>query len=115
MLLQNRGLANLYADTASGLFLGAEIFAPAAEHLAHMLAWALQNKMSVAQMLEMPFYHPVIEEGLRSALQELKARLHAAQANAGKASGAAWQKKQHSDRPCFVAFQNINDVVVCGA
>lgn len=77
ILLQNRGLANLYADTASGLFLGAEIMAPAAEHLAHLLAWALQNKMTVAQMLEMPFYHPVIEEGLRSALQDLKTKLRA--------------------------------------
>ena len=28
--------------------------APAAEHLAHLLAWALQNKMTLAQMLEMP-------------------------------------------------------------
>lgn len=86
ILLRNRGLANLYADSSSGLFLGAEIFAPAAEHLAHLLAWALQNKMTVAQMLEMPFYHPVLEEGLRSALHDLKARLHAAQASVGKAS-----------------------------
>jgi dihydrolipoamide dehydrogenase len=86
MLLRNKGLANLYADTASGLFLGAEMFAPAAEHLAHLLAWALQNKMTVAQMLEMPFYHPVLEEGLRAALHDLKAKLHAAQENVGKAS-----------------------------
>lgn len=75
MLLQNKGLANLYADRTSGLFLGAEIMAPAAEHLAHLLAWALQNKMTVAQILEMPFYHPVLEEGLRSALQDLNAKL----------------------------------------
>jgi dihydrolipoamide dehydrogenase len=85
MLLRNKGLANLYADSSSGLFLGAEIFAPAAEHLAHLLAWALQNKMTVAQMLEMPFYHPVLEEGLRAALHDLKTRLHAARGNAGKA------------------------------
>jgi dihydrolipoamide dehydrogenase len=26
-------------------------------------------------MLEMPFYHPVIEEGLRSALQDLSRKL----------------------------------------
>lgn len=85
ILLRNKGLANLYADSFSGLFLGAEMFAPAAEHLAHLLAWALQNKMTVTQMLEMPFYHPVLEEGLRSALHDLKAKLHAAQANVGKA------------------------------
>lgn len=85
ILLRNKGLANLYADPSTGLFLGAEIFAPAAEHLAHLLAWALQSNMTVAQMLEMPFYHPVIEEGLRSALHDLKAKLRAAQTNDSKA------------------------------
>jgi len=78
ILLQNKGLANLYADPATGRFLGAEIFAPAAEHLAHLLAWALQNRMTVAQMIDMPFYHPVIEEGLLTALHDLEAKLHAA-------------------------------------
>lgn len=78
ILQRNKGLMNLYADPASGRFLGAEIFAPAAEHLAHLLAWALQNRMTVTQMIEMPFYHPVIEEGLRTALHDLEAKLHAA-------------------------------------
>jgi dihydrolipoamide dehydrogenase len=27
-------------------------------------------------MLDMPFYHPVIEEGLRTALRDLKHHLH---------------------------------------
>jgi dihydrolipoamide dehydrogenase len=31
--------------------------------------------MTVEQMLEMPFYHPVIEEGLRTALRDLEANL----------------------------------------
>jgi dihydrolipoamide dehydrogenase len=34
--------------------------------------------MTVAQMLDMPFYHPVIEEGLRTALRDLDARLREA-------------------------------------
>ncbi len=86
ILLKNKGLLNVYADYASGRFLGAEMLAPAAEHLAHLLAWALQNKMSVAQMLEMPFYHPVIEEGLRTALRQLERKLQSAQTGAGKAA-----------------------------
>jgi len=77
ILLKNKGLLNVYGDLASGRFLGAEMLAPAAEHLAHLLSWALQNKMTVAQMLEMPFYHPVIEEGLRTALRDLNAKLSA--------------------------------------
>jgi dihydrolipoamide dehydrogenase len=28
-------------------------------------------RMTVARMLEMPFYHPVVEEGLRTALRDL--------------------------------------------
>ena len=31
--------------------------------------------MTINQMLDMPFYHPVIEEGLRTALRDLQAKL----------------------------------------
>lgn len=70
VILENRGLLRIYAEHGSGRFLGAEMLAPRAEHLAHLLAWAHQQQLSIAQMLELPFYHPVIEEGLRSALQD---------------------------------------------
>ncbi len=75
ILLKNKGLLNIYADKATGNLLGAEMLAPAAEHLAHLLAWALQNAMTIPQMLKMPFYHPVIEEGLRTALRDLDSNL----------------------------------------
>lgn len=71
----NQGLLRLYADKQNGRFLGAEMTAPAAEHLAHLLAWAHQMRMTVAQMLDMPFYHPVIEEGLRTALRDAVGKL----------------------------------------
>jgi dihydrolipoamide dehydrogenase len=48
---------------------------PRCEHLAHLLAWAIEQKMTVERALEMPFYHPVIEEALQDALLELKAEL----------------------------------------
>jgi dihydrolipoamide dehydrogenase len=86
ILRKNKGLLNVYGDLATSRFLGAEMLAPAAEHLAHLLAWALQNKMTPAQMLEMPFYHPVIEEGLRTALRHLDVKLRTAQANVSKAA-----------------------------
>ena len=45
---------------------------PDAEHIGHLLAWALQSRHDASQqMLEMPFYHPVVEEGLRTALRDL--------------------------------------------
>ena len=37
IMLKNKGLLNVYGDLATGRFLGAEMLAPAAEHLAHLL------------------------------------------------------------------------------
>jgi dihydrolipoamide dehydrogenase len=76
VMLRNKGLLKVYAEHGSGLFLGAEMFGPAAEHIGHLLAWAAQKRMTVGEMLEMPFYHPVIEEGLRTALRDLNRNLH---------------------------------------
>ncbi|HEY8375508.1 MAG TPA: FAD-dependent oxidoreductase, partial [Nannocystis sp.] len=69
---QNRGLLRVYAARASGLLLGAEMVGPAAEHLGHLLAWAIQQGTTVERALQLPFYHPVIEEGLRTALQQAR-------------------------------------------
>lgn len=76
VMLRNVGLLKVYAEQGSGLFLGAEMFGPAAEHIGHLLAWAAQQRMTVSSMLDMPFYHPVIEEGLRTALRDLNHKLH---------------------------------------
>lgn len=73
---KNRGLLRVYGEHGSGLFMGAEMFGPAAEHIAHLLAWSAQQRMTVSEMLEMPFYHPVIEEGVRSALKDLNRNLN---------------------------------------
>ncbi|MGK2924034.1 MAG: hypothetical protein ACSLE2_00280, partial [Lysobacterales bacterium] len=72
---QAEGLMHIYADTTSGKLTGAEMCAPAAEHMAHLLALALQQDLSVSDLLAMPFYHPVLEEGLRSALRDLARQL----------------------------------------
>ena len=76
VILRNKGVLHVYGEHGTGRFLGAEMMGPNAEHLAHLLAWAHQNKMTVAEMLDMPFYHPVIEEGVRTALRDLNAKLH---------------------------------------
>ena len=76
-MLRNKGQLHVYADTGTGRFLGAEMVGPDAEHIGHLLAWALQAGMTVEQMLEMPFYHPVVEEGLRTALRDAAAKLAA--------------------------------------
>jgi len=74
-MLDNHGLLHVYGDKHTGRLLGAEIMAPRGEHLAHLLAWALAAGMTVHQALAMPFYHPVVEEGLRTALRDLAARV----------------------------------------
>ena len=76
VMLRNKGMLHVYGEQGTGRFLGAEMIGPDAEHLAHLLAWAHQNQMTISQMLDMPFYHPVIEEGLRTALRDLNAKLN---------------------------------------
>lgn len=78
VMLKNQGLLRVYADKASGRFIGAEMLGPRAEHIGHLLAWSHQAGLTVERMLEMPFYHPVIEEGLRTALRDALAKLEAA-------------------------------------
>jgi dihydrolipoamide dehydrogenase len=78
VMLRNQGLLHVYADIATGRIVGAEMIGPDAEHLGHLLAWAIQSEMTVARALEMPFYHPVVEEGLRTALRDAQAKLEAA-------------------------------------
>lgn len=75
VLRQNYGLLRIYGERETGRLLGAEMIAPRGEHLAHLLAWAVQTGMNAETALEMPFYHPVIEEGLRTALRDLCANL----------------------------------------
>ena len=75
VMLKNQGRLRIYADRGSQQFLGAEMIGPRAENLAHLLAWAHQMRMTVPMMLDMPFYHPVVEEGLRTALRGALAQL----------------------------------------
>jgi dihydrolipoamide dehydrogenase len=72
------GLLRVHAERDSGRLLAAEMCVPSAEHLAHLLALAVERGMTVADMLAMPFYHPVLEEGLRSALRDLAKDVSAA-------------------------------------
>jgi|SRR5690606_9686829 len=72
---KNRGLLRVYGEQGSGLLLGAEMFGPAAEHIAHQLAWVVQLRLTVQEVLELPFYHPVLEEAVRTALQDLHHKL----------------------------------------
>ncbi|MCO4753757.1 MAG: dihydrolipoyl dehydrogenase [Bacteriovoracaceae bacterium] len=73
--LKEIGLLKVYGDTKTGKLLGAEMFGPDIEHIAHLLAWAIGQDMTVNEAISMPFYHPVIEEGLRTALRDLREKV----------------------------------------
>lgn len=74
----NAGALHVYATPDSRRLLGAEMLGPAAEHIGHLLAWSVQRGETVDTALEQPFYHPVIEEGLRTALRDLRRKLDTA-------------------------------------
>lgn len=73
----NKGLMHIYAEKSSGRLLGAEMCVPAAEHMVHLLALAIERNLTVWELLRLPFYHPVLEEGLRGALRQLAQQLPA--------------------------------------
>lgn len=75
VITKNRGLLRIYGEAHSGVVLGAEMAGPAAEHIGHLLAWSIQQGLTVEQMLACPFYHPVVEEGVRTALRDLRCNL----------------------------------------
>lgn len=69
--LENVGMLKVYGERHGGKILGAELYSPAAEHLAHLLAWAIEDEAYVFGLLQRPYYHPSLEEGLRTALRNL--------------------------------------------
>ena len=75
IMQENRGLLRLYATRQEGRLLGAEMAVPAAEHMAHLLALAIGQELTVHDLLRMPYYHPTLEEGFRTALRTIARQL----------------------------------------
>ncbi|WP_321493915.1 dihydrolipoyl dehydrogenase [uncultured Desulfobacter sp.] len=69
------GRARIYAEPHKGRLLGAEIMAPAGEHMAHLLAWTMGANLTIKEILGMPFYHPVPEEALLDAFLQIAAQI----------------------------------------
>jgi dihydrolipoamide dehydrogenase len=78
---KNRGVIRVYAEQGTGKLLGAALVSPRGENLGHLLAWSIQQDLTVYDLIRMPFYHPVIEEALQAALYNLLGNLD------GKPSG----------------------------
>ena len=65
-----KGLVRIHA-APDGRLTGAELFAPGAGHMAHLLALAIMRGETASGLLSMPYYHPTLEEGLRPALRDI--------------------------------------------
>ena len=68
----NCGLLHIYGCKKTDRILGASMVAPDAEYIGHILAMAITNDLSIKDMLDTPFYHPTILEGLRTALHDVQ-------------------------------------------
>lgn len=69
--LENYGALVVYGNAKTKELTGFEMCGPDAEHVAHLLSWMIQRRVPVPDILDMPVYHPVIYEGVRTALQRL--------------------------------------------
>ena len=72
---KNYGVLRLYANRATGRLLGAAMCVTGGEHLAHLVAWSIQQGLTVIDLQRLPYYHPVLEEGLGDAVEDLASKL----------------------------------------
>ncbi|EPJ9878046.1 dihydrolipoyl dehydrogenase, partial [Acinetobacter baumannii] len=75
VLGKNKGAIEVYIERGSQKLLGAELFTEATEHMAHLLSWIIGEELTLNDILEKPFYHPTLEEGLRTALKHARRQL----------------------------------------
>jgi len=77
VIAQPHGYVRVYAEASGKQLLGAELFGTGVEHTAHLLAWAVQAKLPMLEILRMPVYHPTLEEGIRTALRDAGKKVEA--------------------------------------
>lgn len=75
ILSTTKGILRIYADKKDGRLLGASMIGARAEHIAQFLALAISQNMRVHELLAAPFYHPVVEEMVQSALQDIARKM----------------------------------------
>ena len=76
VLGKNIGKVEVYVDKQTKQLLGAELLVNNAEHFAHLLNWMMAENITVDHLLAKPFYHPTMEEGLRTALKHARRQLN---------------------------------------
>ncbi len=69
------GVIHLVACQKTGEVLGAQIFGPRADDMVHVISSIMYFHGTVAQMLEMPWYHPTLTEVFLSLARELAGKV----------------------------------------
>jgi dihydrolipoamide dehydrogenase len=75
IMAKNKGVMRIYVDKTDARVLGGTLVSVKGENVAHLLAWAIQKNMTVYDMLQLPFYHPVMEEALQACLYDVLKKL----------------------------------------
>ncbi len=73
---KDKGLLRIFAEKKSGKLVAATMIGPEGEHIAHLLVWSITQGMTVTEALNMPFYHPVVEEFIYTALKDLMKKIN---------------------------------------
>ena len=72
---KNKGVMRVYVDRQNARLLGATLVSVKGEHVGHLLSWAIQQGLTVYEILRLPFYHPVIEEALQACFYDVLGKL----------------------------------------
>ena len=75
VLAKNKGAVEVYIDKTTRKLLGAELFVDSAEHMAHLLSWMIHQEVTLDDVLDQAYYHPTLEEGLRTAFKHARRQL----------------------------------------
>lgn len=73
---RNQGIARFYAEPGTGKLTGAAMVGPGMDHIGHLLVLALTHGETASSLLDLPFYHPTLEEGLKTGLREICQAAH---------------------------------------
>jgi dihydrolipoamide dehydrogenase len=77
VMAEAEGMVRLYASRPDGRLTGAAMIGPGMDHIAHLLALAIMRGETATSLLELPFYHPTLEEGLKPGLRAICHEVHA--------------------------------------
>ena len=69
--VEARNEVRVYAGADTGVIAGATLFGPGMDHISHLFELAIERRETADMLLQLPFYHPTFEEGLKPALREI--------------------------------------------